>query len=70
MAAFELKEIKTLPYGRPPIEKGYANQTLYVNLSDATISCKPVNGKMKETFASLAVLWEERPFTRDRGRAS
>jgi aldehyde:ferredoxin oxidoreductase len=62
MAAFELKEIKTLPYGRPPIEKGYANQTLYVNLSDATISCKPVNGKMKETFVGgkgfdLWLLW-------------
>ena len=62
MAALELKDIKTLPYGRPPIVKGYANQTLYVNLGDATISLKPVSEKMKETFIGgkgfdLWLLW-------------
>ncbi len=62
MAALQFKEIKTLPYGRPAIQKGYANQTLHVNLSDATISCQPVSEKMKETFVGgkgfdLWLLW-------------
>ena len=48
MADFETKEIKAFDYERPSIEKGYANQTLHVNISDSDISIKPVTEKMKE----------------------
>jgi aldehyde:ferredoxin oxidoreductase len=50
MAEVKVKEIKTLNYARPAIQKGYANQTLYVDLSDSKISIKPVSEKMKEIF--------------------
>ena len=50
MAEVKVKEIRTLNYERPSIQRGYANQTLYVDLSDSTISIKPVSGMMKETF--------------------
>jgi aldehyde:ferredoxin oxidoreductase len=50
MADFKTKEIKAFDYERPSIEKGYANQTLHVNISDSDISIKPVTEKMKETF--------------------
>ena len=43
MKTFNLKNIKSLTYKRPEIEKGYANQTLCVNISDADISIKPVS---------------------------
>jgi aldehyde:ferredoxin oxidoreductase len=59
---FKIEEIKTLNYQRPAIQKGYANQTLYVNLSDSKISIKPVSAKMKEVFVGgkgfdLWLLW-------------
>ncbi|MCX5813930.1 MAG: aldehyde:ferredoxin oxidoreductase [Proteobacteria bacterium] len=62
MTELKVKEIKTLRYKRPVVEKGYANQTLYVNLSDAEISTKPVSEKMKEIFVGgkgfdLWLLW-------------
>jgi aldehyde:ferredoxin oxidoreductase len=62
MAEFKMKEIKTLKYQRPAIQKGYADQTLYVNLSDSTISIKPVSANMKEVFVGgkgfdLWLLW-------------
>jgi aldehyde:ferredoxin oxidoreductase len=62
MAELTLQEIKTFAYERPMIRRGYANQTLYVNLSDGTISCKPVREKMKEIFVGgkgfgLWLLW-------------
>lgn len=62
MAEFKVKEIKTLNYERPKIQKGYANQTLCVNLSDSEISIKPVTEKMKEVFIGgkgfdLWLLW-------------
>ena len=50
MTDLETKDIKTFDYERPSIEKGYANQTLYVNISDSEISIKPVTEKMKEVF--------------------
>jgi aldehyde:ferredoxin oxidoreductase len=46
----KFKELKALKYQRPTIERGYANQTLYVNLSGPQISVKPVREKMKEVF--------------------
>ena len=62
MAEVKVKEIRTLNYERPSIQRGYANQTLYVDLSDSTISIKPVSGMMKETFVGgkgfdLWLLW-------------
>ena len=62
MMEFELKEISTFNYERPVIEKGYANQTLHVNLSDLRISINPVTEQMKEVFVGgkgfdLWLLW-------------
>ena len=62
MTDFKTKEIKTLDYERPTIEKGYANQTLYVDLSKPDVSIKPVTEKMKEVFIGgkgfdLWLLW-------------
>ncbi|MBP1739101.1 MAG: aor2, partial [Deltaproteobacteria bacterium] len=50
MAELKFKKIKTLAYKKPAIEKGYTNQSLYVNLSRPEISVKPVTEKMKEVF--------------------
>lgn len=37
-------------YGVPRVDRGYANHTLYVNLSDNTIASKPVTQEMKDIF--------------------
>ncbi len=39
-----------LDYEVPRVERGYANRTLYVNLSDKSITSKPVTQEMKDTF--------------------
>jgi aldehyde:ferredoxin oxidoreductase len=62
MGGFTMREIKRFGYRRPSIQNGYANQTLYVNLSDGDIAIKPVTEKMKETFVGgkgfdLWLLW-------------
>ena len=62
MTELRFKEIKTLKYERATLEGGYANQTLYVNLSKPEISIKPVTERMKETFIGgkgfdLWLLW-------------
>ncbi len=49
-------------YEVPPVERGYTNQILYVNLSDHTIAAKPVTEEMKEKFIGgrgfgLWLLW-------------
>ena len=49
-------------YEVPSVERGYTNQTLYVNLSDNTIAAKPVTEEMKEKFIGgrgfgLWLLW-------------
>jgi aldehyde:ferredoxin oxidoreductase len=49
-------------YEPSPVERGYTGQTLYVNLSDNTISAKPVTDVMKEKFIGgrgfgLWLLW-------------
>ncbi len=48
------------------IERGYANQTLYINLSDNTIRIKPVDQRMKDTFTGgkgfdLWLMWNGLP---------
>lgn len=62
MAELTFKEFKTFSYERPSIRKGYADQTLYVNLSDSRIAVKPVDERMKKTFVGgrgfdLWLLW-------------
>ena len=56
------KVLAEFHYDPPPVEKGYAGQTLYVNVSDNTIATKPVDAKMKNTFVGgrgfdLWLLW-------------
>jgi len=62
MKEFTLKDIKTLTYQRPQIEKGYANQTLCMDISAPDISIKPVSDEMKQLFVGgkgfdLWLLW-------------
>ena len=63
MGAVQLKELKTVEYKKPAIEKGYANQTLAVNISDLSVTIKPVDDKMKQTFIGgkgfdLWLMWQ------------
>jgi aldehyde:ferredoxin oxidoreductase len=49
-------------YEPRPVDKGYAGQTLYVNVSDNTIAAKPVDDRMRHTFTGgrgfdLWLLW-------------
>jgi aldehyde:ferredoxin oxidoreductase len=49
-------------YDPPEVEKGYAGQTLYVNVSDNAIATRPVNDEMKRKFIGgrgfdLWLLW-------------
>ena len=62
----ELREAhKTLAewhYTLRPVYRGYANRTLYINLSDNAIAEKPVSQQMKDTFTGgrgfdLWLLW-------------
>ena len=62
MGTFTAYEMKRFGYEKPLIEKGYANRTLYVNLSDQDIAIRPVTEKMKEVFVGgkgfdLWLLW-------------
>ena len=70
MAEFSVEEIKTLNYERPAIDKGYANHTLRVDLSNSGITIKPVAEQMKQVFIGgkgfdLWLLWNAvKPDTR------
>jgi len=62
MTEIKMEAIKTFDYDKPAIEKGYANQTLSIGISDSDISIKPVTDKMKEVFIGgkgfdLWLLW-------------
>ncbi len=62
MTEIKMKAIKTFDYDKPAIEKGYANQTLSIDISDSDISIKPVTDKMKVVFIGgkgfdLWLLW-------------
>ncbi len=55
-----------LSYELKPIEKGYAGQTLYINLSTNEIKSKPVTDEMKEKFIGgkgfdLYLMWHGLP---------
>jgi aldehyde:ferredoxin oxidoreductase len=50
-------------YELRPVERGYANRTLYINLDDNTIREKPVTQQMKDLFTGgrgfgLKLLWD------------
>jgi aldehyde:ferredoxin oxidoreductase len=50
-------------YELRPVERGYANRTLYINLDDNTIHEKPVTQQMKDLFTGgrgfgLKLLWD------------
>ncbi|HDD24773.1 MAG TPA: aldehyde:ferredoxin oxidoreductase, partial [Chloroflexi bacterium] len=50
-------------YTPASVERGYTGQTLYVNLSDNSITAKPVSEEMKEKFTGgrgfgLWLLWQ------------
>ena len=62
----EIKESTLLAeftYELRPVERGYANRTLYINLNDNTIYEKPVTQQMKDLFTGgrgfgLKLLWD------------
>jgi aldehyde:ferredoxin oxidoreductase len=56
------KVLAEFRYEPSQVEKGYAGQTLYVNVSDNTVATKPVDDRMKRTFVGgrgfgLWLLW-------------
>jgi len=56
------KTLAEFTYELHPVVRGYANRTLYINLSDNSILSKPVDQKMKDTFTGgrgfgLWLLW-------------
>jgi aldehyde:ferredoxin oxidoreductase len=62
MSDYTLKLLKEFAYQRPPIDRGYANQTLHLDLSNRDIAVKPVSRQMKEVFIGgkgfdLWLLW-------------
>ena len=55
--------IAKFDYELRPVERGYANRTLYVNLSSGRIEARPVTEEMKEKFTGgrgfcLWLLWQ------------
>lgn len=57
------KTLKTWKYNWLPLDKGYTDKTLYINLSDTEIKEKDVPAEMKEKFIGgkgygLRLLWD------------
>ncbi|MBU0988137.1 MAG: aldehyde:ferredoxin oxidoreductase [Proteobacteria bacterium] len=62
MPNLQMTTLRTFTYDRPVMDKGYANQTLSIDISDAQISITPVTDKMKAVFVGgkgfdLWLLW-------------
>jgi aldehyde:ferredoxin oxidoreductase len=62
MPDYKLTVTKTLDYHRPEITKGYTDQTLHVDISEADIAIKPVEQRTRDTFIGgkgydLWLLW-------------
>lgn len=58
-----LKLLKEYKYSWAPIEKGYNNRTVYVNVGELAVKEKPVSQQMKEKFIGgkgfgLRLLWD------------
>ncbi len=56
------RNLASLQYEKKPVQRGYANRTLYIDLGQPAIKIKPVDEKMKETFTGgrgfcLWLLW-------------
>ncbi len=56
------KVVSEFNYERRPVERGYANRTLYINLATGEITSKPVTQKMKDLFTggrgfAMWLLW-------------
>ena len=54
--------VAELTYERRPVERGYANRTLYIHLGTGEIASKPVTQKMKDLFTggrgfAMWLLW-------------
>jgi aldehyde:ferredoxin oxidoreductase len=63
------EEIASLDYELKDVDKGYANRTLYINLSDNRIEIKPVTDQMKKLFTGgkgfdLWLMWNSLPTDR------
>jgi aldehyde:ferredoxin oxidoreductase len=61
--------LATFDYELRSVDKGYANRTLYINLSENRIEIKPVTEPMKELFTGgkgfdLWLMWNSLPFDR------
>ena len=57
-----LRTLAEFSYTTPILDRGYAGQTLYVNVGSGDIQAKPVTDEMKETFIGgrgfdLWLLW-------------
>lgn len=50
MALNSRQLLASMDYEPRPVEKGYANRSLYINLSNRAIKAKPVTEEMKEIF--------------------
>src|SRR5512133_4207688 len=55
--------LKEFTYELRPVERGYANRTLYINLNDNSVREKPVTQQMKDLFTggrgfALKLLWD------------
>ena len=55
--------LKTYDYSLQPVQRGYADRTLYINLSNQLIYEKPVTQQMKDLFTggrgfALKLLWD------------
>ncbi|MCK5311710.1 MAG: aldehyde:ferredoxin oxidoreductase [Desulfobacteraceae bacterium] len=62
MAGLNLKEIKSISYERAPINKGYSDKSLHVNLDKSEINIKDIEAKVKDKFIGgkgydLWMLW-------------
>jgi len=62
MMRLNIKEIKTLDYDRPEIEKGYTDQYLNIDLSTSAVAIEPIMPETKKTFIGgkgfdLWLLW-------------
>ncbi len=67
-----VKVLTNFDYEQKDVEKGYANRTLYINLSENSIEIKPVTDRMKELFTGgkgfdLWLMWNSIPFDKKIG---
>ena len=59
----KLRPLKTYRHDWWPIDKGYNNRTLYINVGDLTVKERPVSAEMKDKFHGgkgfgLRLLWD------------